>query len=226
MIWAVAILIVMLGLVAVLNAVFPGVLSDTDHQMDLTYKVLLLVLVGSSVVLGYRGRATAALKHGLAWAGIALVLVLAYSFRDDAGAIVNRVTGELLPSRPMINGTGEVILRSSQNGHFHADAWIDGVKVRFLIDTGATTTALSSGDAERIGYDLADLDYNQTVSTANGRTQVAIVRLGEIDLGGIRAQNVAATVHREGLDQSLLGMNFLDRLSGFERRGDELVLKP
>jgi aspartyl protease family protein len=50
--------------------------------------------------------------------------------------------------------------------------------------------------------------------------------LDEVNLGGISARNMAATVHRDGLDQSLLGMNFLDRLAGFERRGDLLVLKP
>lgn len=226
MIWAVVALVVVLGLVAVLNAFFPGILSNTDDQMNLTYKVLLLALLGSSVVLGYRGRAKAAVKHGLAWVGIALVLVLAYSFRDDAVAIVNRVTGELLPSRPMINDVGEVVLRASQNGHFHADAQVGNATVRFLVDTGATTIALSPDDAERIGFDLDNLNYNQAVTTANGRTLVALVRLDEIDLGGFRARNVAATIHRDGLDQSLLGMNFLDRLSGFERLGDKLVLKP
>jgi len=225
-IWAFAILIVLVGLVALLNAIFPGALSDTDSQMQLTHKILLLVLVGGSVVLGYRGRATTAFKHGLAWAGIALVLVLAYSFRDDAGAIVNRVTGELLPSTPIMTSNGEVELRAAQNGHFHADAHIDGVKVRLLVDTGATTMALSPDDAERIGFDLDTLDYNQAVNTANGRTLVARVRLDQVDLGGIVASNVTATVHRDGLDQSLLGMNFLDRLTGFERRGDLLVLRP
>ena len=226
MIWAVAALIVVVGLVAVLNAIFPGVLSDTDSQMQLTHKILLLALIGGSVILGYRGRATAAFKHGLIWAGIALILVLAYSFRDDAGSIINRVTGELLPATPMMTSRGEVELRAARDGHFHADALIDGVKVRLLVDTGATTTALSSDDAERLGFDLDTLDYNLPVNTANGRTLVARVRLGEVDLGGIMARNVAATVHRGGLDQSLLGMNFLDRLAGFERRGDLLVLKP
>jgi aspartyl protease family protein len=225
-IWAIASLVVLVGLVAVLNAVFPGVLSNTDNQMDLTYKILLLILVGSSVVLGYRGRATAAFKHGLAWAGIALILVLAYSFRDDAGQIIDRVTGELMPSAPIMNSVGEVELRASRNGHFHVDAWVDGVKVRFLIDTGATTTALSADDAQRLGFDLAALDYDRVVSTANGQAMVARVRLDGVDVGGIQARDVLATVHREGLDQSLLGMNFLDRLSGFERAGDRLVLRP
>ncbi len=226
MIWFIAALVVVVGLIAVLNAFFPGVLSDTDDQMNLTYKVLLLILVGSSIAVSFRGRAGVALKYGLAWVGVALALVLAYSFRDDAGAIVNRMVGELLPSQPLINGEGAVELRASQDGHFHADARIDGVNVRLLVDTGATTTALAPADAERIGFDLATLDYDQVVSTANGRTLVARVRLGDIDLGGIRATDVAATVHRDGLDQSLLGMNFLDRLTSFERSGNKLILRP
>ncbi len=225
-IWAGAVLVVVLGLVAVLNVFFPGVLSDTDEQMNLTYKVLLLVLVGSSVILSFRGRASVAWKYGLAWVGIALALVLAYSFRDDAGMIVNRVVGELLPSQPLINSVGEVELRASRDGHFHADARIDGVNVRFLVDTGATTTALAPDDAERIGFDLAALDYDHVVNTANGQTLVARVRLGDVDLGGIRATGVVATIHQDGLDQSLLGMNFLDRLTGFERSGNKLILRP
>ena len=226
MIWAVAVLIVVIGLIAVLNAFFPGMLSDTDSQIGLTHNILLLVLLGSSVIIGYRGRSSAAFKHALAWIAIALVLVLAYSFRDDAGSVVDRITGELLPARPMVNAAGEVELRAADDGHFHADARIDGTKVRFLVDTGATTIALAPGDAERIGFDLAALNYNQPINTANGRAFAARVRLDTVDLGGIVVSDVTATIHQDGLSQSLLGMSFLDRLSGFERRGSTLVLKP
>lgn len=226
MIWAILILVVLVGLIAVLNAIFPGVLGQTDNQMSLTHKILLLMLVSSSVVIGYRGRTKAAFKHSLAWAGIALALILAYSFKDDASAIADRVVGQLLPSRPLINAAGEVELRASRNGHFHADARIEGVSLRLLVDTGATTIALAPDDAERIGFDLATLDYNQAIDTANGRIYAARVTLRDVDIGGIQARNVLATVHRDGLAQSLLGMSFLDRLTGFERRGSRLILKP
>lgn len=226
MIWIVAVIIGLLGLVAVLNAFFPGMLSDQDSQIGLTHNVLLLALLGSSLVLGYRGRFGAAFKHALAWIAIALVLVLAYSFRDDFSSIASRIGGELVPSLAKVTAAGDVELRSSVDGHFQADAEINGVDVRLLVDTGATTMALAPDDAERIGFDLDSLSYDRPVNTANGRAYVAVVRLDSVEIGPIRMSDIGATVHREGLNQSLLGMNVLDRLSGFERRGDRLFLKP
>ncbi len=226
MIWAIVAAVLLLGLVAVLNAFFPGMLDDVDRQIGLTYNLLLLALLGSSVVLAYRGRAGTALRHALAWIALLLLLVLAYSFRDEAGALLGRLGGELLPSRPVVTDGGEVELRASAGGHFQADARINGESVRLLVDTGATVLALAPGDAERIGFDLETLRFDRPVRTANGRTLVAGVRLDQVEIGPISLRDVAATVHRDGLDQSLLGMNVLDRLSGFERSGDRLILKP
>lgn len=226
MIWFVAVLVVLIGLVAVLNAIFPGVLNNEDSQISLTHSILLLTLLSGSAILGYRGRGRAAVKHALAWAGIALVLVLAYSFRDDLGSVGSRLGGALLPSRPIVNANGEVELRAAANGHFQADASVNGVKVRLMVDTGASRLALAPDDAARIGIDLDALSYDTPVSTANGLTYVANVRLDEVDIGGISVRGLSATVQRDGLDQSLLGMNFLDRLHGFERRGDRLILRP
>ncbi len=226
MIWALVIVIVLLGLIAVLNAFFPGVLGNESAQMGLTHHVLLLVLVGSSLALGYRGRMGTALKHALAWIALALVLVLGYSYRDVFSSVAGRVGGELLPARPTVTADGSVELRATSGGHFLADATIDGVTVRLLVDTGATTMSLAPDDAERIGFDLDALSYDRPVRTANGRTFVAPVRLDRVELGSITVRDIGATVHRDGLDQSLLGMNFLDRLRGFERRGDILTLHP
>ena len=226
MIWVIVTGVLLLGLIALLNAFFPGVLGDEDAQIGLTYNVLLLALLGSSLVLGYRGRLGAAMKHALAWIAIALVLILLYSYRDVFSSVVNRVAGELLPASPKVTAGGDVELRASDGGHFVADAWINGVKVRFLVDTGATTLALAASDAERIGFDLDALSFNRPISTANGRTYGASVRLDQIELGSITFNDIGAIVMRDGLGQSLLGMNFLDRLHGFERRGDRLILKP
>ncbi|MGI9508608.1 MAG: retropepsin-like aspartic protease family protein [Geminicoccaceae bacterium] len=226
MIWVVAAAVVLLGLLAVLNGFFPGVLGQEDNQMSLTHNVLLLALLGSSLILGYRGRMGAALKHALAWIAIVLLLVLGYSYRDDVLSIIGRVGGELVPGKPTVTASGDVELRAASNGHFQADARINGANVRLLVDTGATVTALSPDDAERIGFDLSTLSFDRPVDTANGRTYVARVRLDNIEIGPITLTDVGATVHRDGLDQSLLGMNILDRLSGFERTGDRLILKP
>lgn len=226
MMWALVIAVVLLGLIAVLNGFFPGVLGRESSQMSLIFNVLLLTLLGGSLILGYRGRAKAALNHALAWIATALILVLGYSYRHDLFSIAGRVGGELVPARPVVTAGGDVELRASDNGHFQVDALIDGAKVRLLVDTGATTTALSPDDAERVGFDLSALSFDRPVSTANGITYVAAVRLDSVEIGPISLFDVGATVHRDGLDQSLLGMNVLDRLSGFERNGDRLILRP
>jgi aspartyl protease family protein len=220
------IVVVLLGLVAVLNAIFPGILGSDDRQMSLTYNVLLLALLGSSLFLGYRGRAGTAIQHALAWIAVALVLVLGYSYRDAFSSIAGRVGGELMPAMPLATAGGDVELRASDDGHFQVDARIDGAKVRLLVDTGATIMALAPDDAERIGFDLDALRFDKPVNTANGRTLVAYVRLDRVEIGAISLTDVGASVHRDGLDQSLLGMNVLDRLSGFERSGDRLILHP
>jgi aspartyl protease family protein len=226
LIGAAAVAVVLLGLVAVLNAVFPGMLGSEGSRMSLTYNVLWLVLLGSSLVLGYRGRALAALRHALAWIGIALVLVLAYSYRDGFASLAARLGGELMPAMPLVTAEGAVELRASDDGHFQVDALIDGVQVRLLVDTGATITALAPDDAERIGFDLDRLSFDRPVSTANGGTLAAMVRLDEVQIGPISLADVSAAILRDGLDQSLLGMNLLDRLGGFERSGDRLILRP
>jgi aspartyl protease family protein len=224
--WAVVFGIVLLGLIVVLSSLFPGALSDENRQIGLTHHILWLVLLGSSLILGYRGRAHAAFKHALAWIAIALVLVLGYSYRHDLTMIIGRVGGELMPTVPMVVAGGDVELRATDGGHFQADAEINGARVRLLVDTGATTLALSPDDAERAGYNLDALSFDRPVNTANGRAYVAYVRVESVEIGTIRLQDIAATVHRDGLDVSLLGMNVLDRLSGFERRGDRLILRP
>lgn len=226
MIWAVAIGVVLLGLIAVLNSLFPGALGNEDRQISLTYSVLLLMLLGSSLILGYRGRIHAAFKHALVWIVIALVLVLGYSYRHDLTTIANRVGSELMPSMPVVVEGDNVELRASDGGHFQADARVNGARVRLLVDTGATMLALAPDDAERAGYNLDALSFDRPVNTANGRTYVALVRLDDVEIGTIRVENITATVHRDGLHTSLLGMNLLDRLSGFERRGDRLILRP
>lgn len=86
-IWVIAIAVVLLGLIVLLNSMFPGMLGEEDHQIRLTHNVLWLALLGSSLLLAYRGRAHIAFKHALAWIAIALALVLGYSYWSDLAAM-------------------------------------------------------------------------------------------------------------------------------------------
>jgi aspartyl protease family protein len=112
------------------------------------------------------------------------------------------------------------------DGHYWADADVDGRAVRFLVDTGASAVALTPHDAQRLGIDTSRLVYNYNVTTANGQTRAAAVKLASISIAGARVSNVEALVIEDGLETSLLGMTYLGRLSRFEATPTTLILRP
>ena len=118
-----------------------------------------------------------------------------------------------------------LVLTKSGNGHFKVDGRIDGRRLEFLVDTGASHIALRESDARRIGIHLRKSDFNIKVNTANGVTQAAKVELRTVEVGDILVRNVPAVVHPdEGLGVNLLGMSFLSRVRWTHERG-KLVLE-
>jgi aspartyl protease family protein len=104
------------------------------------------------------------------------------------------------------------ILRGA-NGHIEADGYVDGRRVGFMVDTGATVIALRQQDAARLGIRPALRDFTARISTANGVVFAAPTELASVELGGILVHNVAAVVlPDEALPQNLLGMSFLSRI--------------
>ena len=112
------------------------------------------------------------------------------------------------------------------DGHYWAEADVNGSRVRFLVDTGASAVALTTQDAKRLGIDPSKLDYAYKVLPASGQTRAAAVKLGSISIAGAQVSNVDALVIEEGLETSLLGMSYLGRLSRFEATKTALILRP
>jgi aspartyl protease family protein len=112
------------------------------------------------------------------------------------------------------------------DGHYWADANVDGHDVRFLVDTGASAVALTPTDAERLGIEPASLAYTVPVSTAAGQIHAARVHLASVAVSGAEVDNVEAFVVPAGLEHSLLGMTYLGRLSRFEATPTALILRP
>jgi len=201
-------------------------LPNAYDQPRLVYLVLLLVVVGSSVIVGWRGHAALALKQAMIWFAIGLLLVAGYSFRTEFQTLTTRVAGELVPASPVEVARGEISLRARNNGHFYADAMVNGTHVQFVVDTGASDVSLTNSDARRLGIDFSKLTFNRTYLTANGPVQGAGVVLDKIRIGSITVRNVEASVKRgDGLSQSLLGISFLSRLSSVKMDGGRLVMR-
>ncbi len=117
----------------------------------------------------------------------------------------------------------------SADGHYWAEAMtftdIKQAKIRFLIDTGASTVALSANDARRLGLQPEKLVYSRPVFTAQGEVRAAPVILSRIDVGGATVREVKALVLKDGPKTSLLGMSFLGRLSRIEATPETLILR-
>ena len=94
-----------------------------------------------------------------------------------------------------------------------------------MVDTGASTVAITFRDAQRIGLKPEDLDYKWEIRTAGGIVHGAAVTLEKISIGQVKVENVEAMVLREGLEQSLLGMTFLGELYSYEFRKSQLVIR-
>lgn len=222
------------ALVLLLSANPGRVLGVTSAEFaGLAKAVALLIVIGGGALLAYRGRAHEAVKHAAIWLGIALLLLVVYSYRAEFAEVAYRIAGELIPGMPVAatiyeNGDSRriVTIRADRSGHFNVRAQVNGVNLDMIVDTGASLVTLTRNDARRVGIRDEELIYSVTVQTANGITQAAPVTLDSVTVGDITQRDVRALVIRgDALFTNLLGMNFLRTIGGFEITGDTLVLR-
>ncbi len=196
-------------------------------DMRVVYLAVLaaaLAIVGAGRLLVRGGRKT--LVHSAIWLGVFTGLLTAFAFRDEAAVIVHEIQAELMPSVALSRSVGEAELRRAWDGHYRATAEVNGVEMRLMVDTGASMVLIPFEQVAEIGIDPDTLDFSMPVTTANGRSSVAPIRLSSIKIGPIAVFDVPAAVARPGrLKTGLLGMSFLDRLAETSFRGDRLILR-
>ncbi|MBX4897581.1 TIGR02281 family clan AA aspartic protease [Rhizobium bangladeshense] len=216
--------------VLILNDDRGRILGMQSDEFGRFIYLLPIALMLSAGVWASRRSVGETMRQMMIWLVIILALVTVYLYRQEALGVGNRVLAGLLPGRAVVvttsEGGEEIILHKLLNGHFEAEVNVNGQTVKMLVDTGASMVALSHEDAERIGIDLTRLTYSMTVMTANGRTRAAPITLDQVSIGPIVRNNLAATVAEDGrLDQSLLGMSFLETLGSLQMQTDELRMR-
>lgn len=162
----------------------------------------------------------------MAMATVSSLSVAFWLSHADAQSEAHAATvSEVSSARSPAHGSAAQVLKAA-DGHYWAEAKIDGRSIRVLVDTGASVVALTRDDALRLGLKLTAEDFTRTVQTASGPARAAPVTLKSIAVAGTEVENVQALVVENGLAQSLLGMSFLGRLSGFEATPVGLTLRP
>ncbi len=160
------------------------------------------------------------------WALVGIALVAAHAYRAELAEVGERIFEEFSPPTAHVGRSGEVIIRRRNGGEFIVPAKVNERQINFILDTGASSVVLSAEDASAAGLPIAELDFTARVVTANGAATAAPVKIEKIAVGPIVVHGVQALVARPGsLNQSLLGMSFLDRLKSFSVEGANLVFK-
>jgi aspartyl protease family protein len=128
--------------------------------------------------------------------------------------------------RPAPAGAHSMTLFSDRLGHFPVDAQVEGRRVDFVVDSGASLVALRARTASDVGLTPRPADYKVLVSTANGTVKGARVRLNDVTIGDITIYDVDALVLPDSaLHQNLLGVSFLSRLRRYEYAEGRMVLE-
>lgn len=138
---------------------------------------------------------------------------------------LGRVT-ERLGLDPQVVTGGEVRIRMARDGHFWADASINGIKRRMLIDSGATVTAISERTAAAAGVDSSLGPVPVVLQTANGTAPARTGSIAELRLGNIVARDLKVVVSPAFGNMEVIGMNLLSKLASWRVEGRTLILVP
>ncbi len=195
-----------------------------DHRSFVAAATLLAMLI--YLLSGARPSDIARAASSIAvWAALLVALTGVYAYRFEAADFFGRVAAELMPSEPVVGQGGEVIVNRRLGGEFSVAARVNGARVTFLFDTGASMVVLTAADARKAGINTRGLAFDAPVSTANGAALAAEIRLDQVSVGPIVMRGVPALVARPGaLEESLLGMSFLERLKSFAVERGRLVM--
>jgi aspartyl protease family protein len=123
-------------------------------------------------------------------------------------------------------GLRSLSIPRDNRGHFLTEGRVDGQRIAFMVDTGASVVALNESSAARFGLRPSAGDYNAAVATANGTIKAARTHLAMLDVGGLIVRDIEAMVlPDEALSENLLGLSFLSRLRRFEYANGQMVLE-
>ncbi len=165
-------------------------------------------------------------KMGLAWIGIFAALFAVFSFRFEFLAIWDRVRSDFAGTSSQSVSGEAIAIQRRDDGHYWLQLEVNGTPVQFLIDSGATTTAINESTAVEASIDVDRSGYPVIISTANGRVTAKRGSIQTLVIGPHRIQKHPVVVSESFGDTNVLGMNFLDTMKSWKVEGNVMTLQP
>ncbi len=162
------------------------------------------------------------MRHIIAFAIVVLVLAMAAPrmlLQQHADTVA------VAAATPEVHNSRSISLPRGAGGHFLTDGLVDGRRIEFIVDTGASMIALRERDAARLGFHPSQREFTLKIQTANGVVLAAPVDVNRVEVGDLIVRNVRAIVlPDQALAQNLLGMSFLSQVR-WQYQGNRLVLE-
>ncbi len=196
-----------------------------DQNIGLIWAAGALVLVVSAL-FSRRIAMGEILRTTLTWIAIFAVFFVGFSYRHELRGVWDRVTGELTGASDQQIVGRTLRIRQSDDGHFWANAEVNGNSVRFLIDSGATITSMNRETAIATDVDIDEDGFPALIDTANGTVEARRANIAELNVGPITAVDLPVMVAPEFGDTNVIGMNFLSKMKSWGVEGREMVLEP
>ncbi|CAN7314316.1 retropepsin-like aspartic protease [Variovorax sp. LjRoot84] len=189
--------------------------------------VMLTGTIGSRAILIVDGGAPKTVAVGETFQGVKLLSLAGEQATVEAGgkrvALRMDTPVSIGGAGPGGGGGNRIVLPVSSGGHFMTQGAINGRSVNFMLDTGATSIAMSAADAQRIGLDFSK-GQPIRMGTANGIALGYRVRLNSVRVGDVEVYDVEAVVSQQPMPYVLLGNSFISRFS-MRRDADQMVLE-
>jgi aspartyl protease family protein len=213
------------GVVLALAHAYPEAVRTRAEWTEVAYRAGFVLVVCAGVFRAGLGVRPQHLRHLALWALLAAALALGFAYRAELAGVGEHLRLAFSAGDPVATGAHEVVVPRDADGSFVVVGQVNGQRVRFLVDTGASETVLSPDDARRIGVDVDRLRFVAAGETANGVGYGAPYVAPRLAVGPIAFQDFRVLVNKTPMSSSLLGMSFLDRLAAFQVEGDKLILK-
>ena len=184
--------------------------------------ILMAMMLVLGALIARREKAARLLTMTLAWVTIFAAGFVVFTFRDDLGWVMQRLRSEATGA-PVEVGE-EIRIPMAIDGHFWVHGQVNGERVTFLVDSGATMTTIGRGAAERAGISVNEA-RDQIVRTGNGIVRMRTGRADSLSIGPIEREDVLLHI-AETDDLNVLGMNFLSSLDRWGVEGRWLILEP
>ncbi len=193
-----------------------------DRTVYVLFGLLMLVLPLSSL-LARRPSIGTVLRALLGWAVIVGVLYVAFGNRERIGELAGTIGERLGVEEQSVDGD-TVRIRQSVDGHFWVVARLNGVERRMLIDSGATSTAISEATAKAIGVTPRRVPP-VLLTTANGTIEAARGRIETVRIGSLETRDLPVVISPAFGEMDVVGMNFLSRLGSWQVARGTLILE-